>query len=577
MKALTADVSIVFNGEIYNHADLRDQLEREGVGRWQTGHSDTEVILNGFLHWGIDVIARLRGMFAFGVWDGRRRELWLVRDRMGVKPLYYSVNAGHLLFASEIKALLADPGHPRAVDKTALFHYLSFLATPPPRTMFEGVSKVAAAHWVRISARGDVETRSYWDPLDHATPIRDRTDSEVAEMLLGRLDEAVQLRKVSDVPVGVFLSGGIDSSTNAALFAKGTTEPVRTYSIGYEGENKSYANEFHYARLVAKQISAEHHELLLSEDLLLDFLPLMIALQDEPIADPVCFPVYYLAKLARDSGTVVCQIGEGADELFCGYSSWSNALAWQQNLNAVPGMLPKATVAKLLSGVAHLGDRFRVEYLRRAGRGEPIFWGGAEAFTDAHKRRVLTADTMAMVDAETSWDALSSLRSRYETKSWEKSDLNWMTYLDLNLRLPELLLMRVDKMAMGVSLEGREPFLDHKLVEFAFSIPTAMRYRKGELKRLVKLAVRGLIPDEIIDRPKQGFGVPLQDWIYRRLGGASKNVLGQFCDASGLIDKRESFRLLETGQASQVWFLLNLALWWFHYIDRRDVGQLLRA
>lgn len=555
---------ISFNGEIYNHAEIREELEATGRHRWKTDHSDTEMILHAFEEWGIDCLHRFRGMFAIALWDAKERELWLVRDRIGIKPLYYSIHHGRITFASEIKALLQDPEQKRAVNEEAFYHYLSFLTTPGPQTLFDGIKKLPGGTWLRIKENGDIREQRYWDVWDHTEPLTDVSEDEIAERVLEELREAVQLRKVSDVPVGVFLSGGIDSSTNAALFSEGEGGPVKTFSIGYQGEYQSYQNELHYARQMADEVGAQYHERQLTIDDLLNFLPEMIALQDEPIADPVCVPVYYVSKLARDNGVIVAQVGEGADELFWGYPSWKQALRLQESFE-----LPIPMVVKkgILSGLRFLGkgDTFRYEWLRRSAYGQPVFWGGAEAFIEAHKQRLLSPRLRKNLAGVTSWDALAPIMARFNEKAWEKSSLNWMSYLDLNLRLPELLLMRVDKMSMGVSLEGRVPFLDHKFVELAMSIPTDVKTRNGTLKHVLKKAVRGVIPDELIDRKKQGFGVPIYEWFFDRLGDEARRELMGFCDQTDFLDQDEVVRLLDNGEGWQVWFLLNFALWWKEY------------
>ncbi|MDW7709337.1 MAG: asparagine synthase (glutamine-hydrolyzing) [Deferrisomatales bacterium] len=557
---------LVFNGEIYNHAEIRADLERSGNHRWSTDHSDTEVILHAFEEWGIDCLGRFRGMFAFALWDDRSRELWLVRDRIGVKPLYYSIHHGRITFASEIKALLQDPDQPRAVDEEALFHYLSFLTTPAPMTLFAGIRKLPGGTWLRVNETGGVREHRYWDAWDHVAPMEEVSEDEVAERVLAELRTAVRLRKVSDVPVGVFLSGGIDSSTNAALFTEGETRPVRTFTIGYRGDYASYRNETHHARRMAEAVGAEHHELLLTAEDLIDFLPRMVWLQDEPIADPVCVPVYYVSKLARDNGVIVCQVGEGADELFWGYRSWKRALKLQQFDDLpVPRFLKGLGVASL--GALGRGDRWPCEWLRRGASGQPVFWGGAEAFNEAQKQRLLSPRLREKFRGYTSWEALAPIRRRFEEKAWEKSHLHWMSYLDLNLRLPELLLMRVDKMSMGVSLEARVPFLDHKFVELALGIPSAMKTRNGDLKRVLKKAVRGLIPDDLIDREKQGFGVPVHEWLQEGLGERSCKKLEEFCGEVDLLDRRRVREVVAGAEGPHVWYLANLALWWKEFIE----------
>jgi asparagine synthase (glutamine-hydrolysing) len=558
-------IRLVFNGEIYNHAEIRAELERLGGHRWRSDHSDTEVIVHAFEQWGIECLERFRGMFALALWDGRSSELWLARDRIGIKPLYYSFHHGRLVFASEIKALLADPEQERAVDEVAFFHYLSFLTTPGPGTLFAGIEKLPGGTWLRIDANGDTETRRYWEVWDHVSPLDGASDDEIAARLLDELRTSVRYRKVSDVPVGVFLSGGIDSSTNAALFSEGEERPVSTFSIGYEGKYASYRNEFDYARVMAKRIGAEHHERALTQEDLLDFVPQMIRLQDEPIADPVCVPVYYVSKLARENGVVVAQVGEGADELFWGYPSWKiyRSLA-RWNDAPVPRAAKSAGVA--LAHRVGQGDRREIELLRRAAAGQPVFWSGAEAFTQAQKERLLSPRLRASLDGLTSWEAIRPLHERWQRGRWEPSHLSWMTFADLNLRLPELLLMRVDKMSMGVSLEGRVPFLDHHFVELALSIPESVKTRNGTLKHILKKAVRGVIPDELIDRPKQGFGVPLYEWFFDRLGEHARDELTAFCASTDFLDHDEVMRYVDRRRSHEVWYLLNFALWWKEFV-----------
>src|SRR6185295_10889584 len=382
-------VRVVFNGEIYNHAEIRQELERLGKYRWRTDHSDTEVLVHAFEEWGIDCLRRFRGMFGIGIWDGRRRELWLIRDRIGIKPVYYSVHHGRLTFASEIKALLCDPDQPRRVNEAGVYHYLSFLTTPAPETMFEGIRKLPGGTWIRFREDGSTEERRYWDPWDHTTPLTGRSDAEIAELRLAELRTSVRLRKMSDVPVGVFLSGGVDSSTNAVLFSEGESRPVQTFTIGYQGEYESYRNELEFARRVASQVGADHHELLLTQDDLIDFLPRMIQLQDEPIGDPVCVPVYYVSKLARDNGVVVCQVGEGADELFWGYPTWKLKLRLQQ-IDDLP--VPKFLKRQVMAGMTMTGrdGSHAYEALRRSTNHQPVFWGGCDAFTERQKFRLLS-------------------------------------------------------------------------------------------------------------------------------------------------------------------------------------------
>ena len=552
-------VRLLMNGEIYNHAELRPELEAAGH-RFRTDHADTEVVVHAFEEWGIDCLRRFRGMFALAIWNEQERRLWLVRDRVGIKPLYWSVHHGRLVFGSEIKALLADPEQPRAVDEEALYHYLSFLTTPAPSTMFAGVNKLPAASWLRIDSDGSTEERRWWDPFDETSPLTGRSDDEIAALVIDELRTSVAYRKVSDVPVGIFLSGGLDSSTNAALFAQDEERPVQTFSIGYDEDYPSYPNELEWARRVATLVGADYHERILSLDDLLGFLPRMVALMDEPIADPVAVPLFYLSELARENGVVVAQAGEGSDEIFWGYPSWKTSLQLQRaNDLPIPGAAKRLGLAGLRLAGRETSRPY--EFLRRGSEGLPVFWGGAEAFTETQKRRLLSPRLRAQFAGTTSWDALAPIRRRFEEKAWEPSHLHWMSYVDLNLRLPELLLLRIDKMSMGASLEARVPFLDHKLVELVLSIPSSVKTRDGELKGLLKRAVRGLLPDDVIDRPKQGFRVPVDEWFLGALGERTRTELHAFCRETDLLDHAEVERVLARPKRD-AWYLLNLALWW---------------
>ena len=556
---------VAYNGEIYNHADLRRELIALGH-QFKSDHCDTEVIVHGYEEWGIDCVQRFRGMFAFALWDARSRELWLVRDRIGIKPLYYTVHGGRIIFASEIKAILRDSSIPRALDEEAFYHYLSFLSTPAPRTLFHGVSKLPGGCLARINDRGDLTVRRYWDVWDGVQTLEDESYEGISQRVLAKLRESVALRKMSDVPVGVFLSGGIDSSTNAALFSEGEAAPVRTFSIGYDADYSSYTNEFEWARRMAETIGAEHHERRLTFDDVMDAMPLIAAHQDEPLSDPVCVPLYYVSKLARESGVVVCQVGEGADELFWGYPTWKRALRIQQ-LSDWP--VPRLAHRAAMMGLRHMGHEATTEYewLRRGASRQPIFWGGAEALREVQKRRLLAPDLSRRLSGLTSWEAIRPIRERFEKGAPDLHPLSWMSYLDLNLRLPELLLMRVDKMSMATSLECRVPFLDHEFVQLAMSIPPDVKVRDGNLKGVLKQAVRGVIPDAIIDRKKQGFGVPVYDWLFGELGTRIRDEVLWFSDRSGVFEQSAVRQYFDGRPSAHAWTLYNVALWWREYFE----------
>lgn len=568
MENEDGSVVIAFNGEIYNHMEIRRELEKKGGHVWKTDHSDTEMILHAYEEWGIDCLQRFRGMFAIALWDGRKKEFLLIRDRIGIKPLYYTTEDGVLTFASEIKAILPVRKTKARINERAMYDYLSFLTTPCDETLFDGIYKLRPGSYMIFREDGRGRTERYWDVWDHTHPeLYQAKDEEISETLLTELRTAVKLRKEADVPVGVFLSGGIDSSTNAALFSEDANSAVKTFCIGYDQEYESYKNETEYARMMAKYCGAEYRERLLNQDDLFDFLPEMVRLQDEPIADPVCIPVYYVSKLARDSGVVVAQVGEGSDELFWGYESWKTYLKLAQlNDGPIPGFAKKTGCALL--NMAGRGNRNYTELLRRSCAGQPVFWSGAEAFYEYDKKKMISEPLRKKIGDYTSFEAIRPTYERFLENAWEKSHLNWMSYADLCHRLPELLLMRVDKMSMGVSLECRVPFLDHKFVELAMSIPQSKKTERGISKTVLKKAVRGVIPDEIIDRKKQGFGVPVYDWFLGRLGQEMKRDVLYFAKQTELLDERYVGSMFEHQEyAPKLWYLFNLALWWKEYIE----------
>jgi asparagine synthase (glutamine-hydrolysing) len=565
MSTIDGRYTLVFNGEIYNHKELRIELRECGVVDWRTSHSDTEVLLYAYRQWGVDCLPRLHGMFAFAIWDEQNKELWCARDRVGVKPLYYSVLGDRMNFASEIKALVLDPVQPRALDEQALFDYLSFMTVPPPRTMFKGISKLAGGCWLRVGLDGVVKTERYWDAMDEAQRARKHPPRDLERGVRDGFAAAVRYRSVADVDVGVFLSGGIDSSLNAALFASEQTSAIKTFTIGYQGETGGYRNEVEHARVMADFVGAQHHESLLSVDDLVRFLPRMIELQDEPIGDPVCVPLYYVSKLARDSAVTVTQVGEGADELFYGYPRWHHVIALHRVLDYLPRMAQRIA----LFALAALGREhgYLAETLRRRALGQVPFWGGAECFTRTEKERLLSARLRRKFEGRSSWDALAEIRQRFCDKTTEQDLPTWMTYVDLNLRLPELLLMRVDKMSMGASLECRVPFLDHEFIGRILAIPTRRRLSLFRKKHILKRVARKLIPQQVIDRKKQGFGVPVADWLRGPLLQLLTDEIRHFVGATDVLDSDGVEEILAAGNDGHIWWLYNVAAWHRMFIE----------
>ena len=575
-------VILTFNGEIYNHAKIRPELEARGH-RYRS-RSDTETIVHGYEEYGIDVVQRLEGMFAIALWDSRRERFFLVRDRIGIKPLYYTVRNGALIYGSEIKAILQHPWVQRDIDPEALYHYLTFITTPAPSTLFKDIYKLPAGCILEWDARGNVSERQYWDAIV-PRPARPMGEGEAIEQIRSLLSQAVEKRMMSDVPFGVFLSGGIDSSTNVALMSRLMDRTVYTFTVAFKQDEKY--NELEYARQIAREFATNHHEVFIDEQDLIDFIPKLVFHQDEPIADPVCVPLYYVSKLARDSGTIVVQVGEGSDELFIGYDSWMQYIdlyrrKWRY-IQAMPGFLRQGGYRAALP-LMHLTGKGRFsDFLRRAAAGEDLFWGGAIGYFELDKRPLLTPQFYESLGRPTSWRWVRQYLGAIEAAKGPDF-VEKMTYLDLKIRLPELLLMRVDKISMATSVEARVPFLDHKLVEMAMNIPTALKTRNHTNKYILKKAVEGIIPNNIIYRKKQGFGAPINEWLFRSFGNlAEETIMQSSLRRRGFFNYdyiAEMFRRHKAGRenlALRLWVLFNLHAWYDLWIEGNATDQLAAA
>jgi len=552
---------VAFNGEIFNFKELRASLEQTGRHLFRT-ETDTEVVLHAVREWGLEAaLKKFRGMYAFALYDRSDDSLTLVRDPLGVKPLYYREAPGNVMFASEIKALLTHPEVEPVLDRRALGYYLTFANSPAPWTLFEGIRKLEAGCYLRVEVTGARMQRRYWDPAAIA-PERNMDERACIEEVRRLLRQAVARRMVSDVPFGVFLSGGVDSSLNVALMAEKMNRPVETYSIGIE---EDATNEFNYARSVAQRFGANHHEIQIAHGDFIDCLDRMAFHQDEPLADPVCVPLYYLAKLARETGTPVIQVGEGSDEIFGGYGMYHRFNSWNRRAFEPLSRLPAFARDGLYRLSASLGQPALHDAGRRAAQGDPLFIGNAIAFWDNEKASLLKEPL------PTEWQASRLIRAIGDS-SGVTDPLLRIINVELKNRLPELLLMRVDKMTMAHSIEARVPFLDEDVVEFALRIPSALKYRNGVSKYVLKKAAEGIIPDDIIYRKKVGFCGSTTNMLTGALAAHAKEIVLQ----SALIDElfnRPYVESLFARHAAQprfngfkIWNLLNLALWrrtWF--------------
>ena len=558
--------AVVFNGEIYNFRELRSALASSGH-QFRTA-SDTETIVHAWEQHGDDFVPQLRGMFALALWDRRARRLLLARDRLGKKPLYYVHDRERLVFASELKALIADPTVKRAVDTRAIDDYLSFGAVPAPRTIYDGIAQVPPGHYL-VWENGGVRLTEYWDlPLG---PARDRGEDECLEELSHLLDEAVRLRMISDVPLGAFLSGGVDSSAVVMSMARASTQRVVTTSVGFR---ESGFNEAPYARQVAESFHTDHQEIVV-EASASEILPTLAWHLDEPFADSSALPTYYLSRAARQRVTVALS-GDGGDEIFGGY-------AWRYGLNLFEHRVRRRLPAWLRSGV--LGPLSTVwpkaDRLPRALRwkfflrnmslsSEQAYFHDMSWFTPADKRRLLTGDFRSTLGGH---DPFAAFAQQFD-RARGLDHLTRITYVDLKTYLSNDILVKVDRMAMANSLEVRSPLLDHKLVEFAARLPARLKFRGTTSKYLLKRHLARTLPPSLVHRRKQGFTIPVGQWLRSELREIAHDLLlserarrrGYF-EVQAIRNLWDSHQAGRRDHAHRLWALMMLELWQRLFVD----------
>ena len=557
-------LTIAFNGEVYNFQSLRDDLVAKGqVFR---SDSDTEVVLACYDVYGPEGITRLRGMFAFAIWDARRRRLLIARDRLGKKPCFYHATSDALWFASEPRVILQDPAVTARVDQGSIHRYLALGYVPGPGSAFRGFHKVPAAHYLLVEADGRRELTRYWAPPRVALP--DMSHEQAADALLAHLEESVRLRMIADVPVGAFLSGGIDSSLVVAIMRRVSQSRVRTFSIGFE--NQEY-NELPHARAVAASCETEHREFIVRPDAAA-VLPRLVWHYSEPFADSSAVPTLYLSEMARADVTVALN-GDGGDEVFLGYDRY-RAAALAARLDRVPGWLREiaAASAALLPGGGPKTRRGRLTRLlaglslgeaERYAKWMSVFESDQlrDLYTDAFAAEVSGIDPLAPVI-----DAVQSASAASPAERAARADLT--TYL------PDDLLVKVDIASMARSLELRSPLLDHHVVEFGLSLGMQHKLWKGEQKRVLRTLARRLLPETIASRPKAGFGVPLEHWFRGELRTFTRDILlDTRARRRGLFRPERVERLLDEHEAgvahhhSRIWSLLVLEVWHQQFID----------
>jgi asparagine synthase (glutamine-hydrolysing) len=552
-------VWVVLNGEIYNFRELRAELEARGH-RFAT-RSDTEVIVHLYEEHAEGCVARLRGMFAFAVWDARGRRLLLARDRLGIKPLYYGEAAGRLVFGSELKAVLEAPGVERRLSPRAVDHLLSFLTTPHDQSIVEGVRKLEPGHYLVASPGASARVERYWRPEFHGS--EGRSEDDLADELRERLLSCVRAHLVADVPVGAFLSGGIDSSAVVAAMARHASGPVKTFTVGYA---ESAFSETPHARRVARALGTEHHELIL-EPQALSLLDEIVWHLDEPFGDSSCIPTYMVSGLAAQHVSVVLS-GDGGDEIFGGYDKYV-VEERERPFDRLPSLARRGAAALAARLPEGMRGRNLLRHFSLAGAAR--YLDAQALFTREQKARLLRPELLAALGEH---DPLERpLRLLAEGAGHWLSDLQ---RLDLYSYLPLDILTKVDRMSMGHSIEARVPLLDHELVEFALRVPPHLHLRAGRTKGLFKKALRGMLPEETLARPKQGFAVPLGGWFRGELSGYVRDqLLSGTARRRGVFEPRAVEDLLESSRRRPndldlpVWTLLSFELWCRTFLDAR--------
>jgi asparagine synthase (glutamine-hydrolysing) len=561
---------IVYNGEVYNHADYRRELEAEGY-EFQT-HCDTETILRLYERHGENCVDYLRGMFAFAVWDENKRELFIARDRLGVKPLYYVHDReGNLFFASEIKSLLKAGTVKPEINFNALPDQLANHGTSHDETLFKDVKRLLPGHFLTWRENGEVKIRKYWDV--YFEPKNDvKSDRETVEEWRELFRKSVELRLMADVPLGMFLSGGIDSSAIAAMMATMVDEPIKTFSVGFKERE---ANEFEYARIVAKAFKTEHHEITITPEQFFAELPNLIYHEDEPLGFIASVPLYFVSKLAQRHVKVVLT-GEGSDEILGGYGRYLKTLRLLEYGERYERVTPDFLRSAVRSGMATLpkalGRKLNRTFLSREADIENLYFDNFAIFPKTMQATLLTEQTKERIAEKNPYHYLQNWLAETDAETL----LDKLLYADTKTYLHELL-MKQDQMSMAASIESRVPFLDYKLVEYTAHLPERMKIRGRETKWILREAMKGILPEEILTRKKMGFPVPLGNW----LRGEFKSIVDEYVLSERSLQRgifeadfvREIVMRHNAGENhdERLWFLINFEMWQRRFIDGETV------
>ncbi len=558
-------VWIVYNGEIYNFLELRGELVKKGhVFR---SKSDTEAIIHLYEEYGIECLKYLRGMFAFAIWDEKEQTLFLARDRVGKKPLYYWYSPDTFVFASEIKSILQDVNFSRKPNLTAIHHYLTYQDVPAPWTAFEGIKKLPPAHYLLLK-NGQVQIKRYWK-LSYL-PKHKMNIEDLQKEIIDRLEEAVKIRLMSDVPLGAFLSGGIDSSAVVALMSQAMNKPVKTFSIGFK--EKAYS-ELRYARLISERFRTEHTEFIVEPNVI-DIIDKLVWHYNEPFADVSAIPTYYVSKLAREHVTVILN-GDGGDENFAGYGKYIAIEFSRRMQKFVPAAVVRAflpLVKTLPHGKNPNNFFWRLKQFLKEYPEKPEMRNGhwMSHFTTEMKNNLYTDDFLLKFSFDNSFELLLEKYREAEADTF----LDKTLYADVMMYLPDDLLVKVDVASMANSLEARSPILDHEFMEFVAKIPSELKLNGRTTKFIFKKALKGLLPEEVLFREKMGFGVPIDHWFRNELKEMSYDILlSQRAIKRGYFKKKSIKKIIDEHTSGKwnwhnhIWNLLMLELWHRMFID----------
>ena len=568
-------ICIVFNGEIYNHQELRNEMIEKGHS--YTTQTDTESILHLYEEFGTRCVDRLRGMFAFAIWDGRNRKLFIARDRVGIKPLFFTFNKDRLLFSSEIKSILKDPTVPRETDWQALNAYFALSYIPAPRTIFRGISKLLPGHFL-VWDNGKVQIEQYWD-LTYR-PNRAASTSELSEAFLHHLREAIRLHLISDVPLGAFLSGGIDSSVLVALMSELMTEPVKTFTIGFGGTGSRSGDERPFARLIAKQYGTDHHEREVHPDVE-GVIQKIVTSFDEPFGDDSSIPTYYVSQLAREHVKVALS-GLGGDELLGGYERYLG-FSLSESYLAIPRWIRERVISPVVGKIPDSPDGSeRISQLKRfvefANLPPQQRYFNFRVLLDRNRRTALFSDS---IQEELRCEEVEEQCGRYYDSANAADPLDRAMYQDVKIYLPDDILANTDRISMHHSLEVRVPFLDHKLMEFCATIPADFKIRGLQKKYLFKKAVARYLPKQILNKKKQGFVGPMSSWQRNELKEFVRDTLSEAnLRTHGYLNSQSINRILEehfsrkSRHDTLIWSLLTFQIWYHLYMNQaKAVGR----